>query len=132
MGEEMLFAFRSETGVLGHRETDGTLHFYRGLRTPEDWVDSIDFSDRQTAQKIMLDRLEGGGDAALRGFITETALASYEAALFPRAAETAADSAESLTMLFGPESPKNLVETFAEFDAQAAADQTLDIVQGAS
>lgn len=26
MGEGMLFAFRGETGILGHRETDGSLH----------------------------------------------------------------------------------------------------------
>lgn len=68
MGAGMLFAFRDDTGILGHLETDGTLHVYLGFRVPEDWVDTIDFTDTPTAKRAILDRLPGWDDA-LRGFI---------------------------------------------------------------
>ena len=47
----------------------------------------------------------------------ETALAAYEADLFPRSADAARDSADSLEMLFAPGSPQALLQMFAEFDA---------------
>ncbi|MFJ4439560.1 FAD-dependent oxidoreductase [Streptomyces sp. NPDC088923] len=43
---------------------------------------------------------------------TEAALAAYESALFPRAAETAAMSAASLDMLFGEDPARRLVDMF--------------------
>jgi 2-polyprenyl-6-methoxyphenol hydroxylase-like FAD-dependent oxidoreductase len=188
MGPGMLFAFQDDTGVLGHTETDGTLHVYLGLRVPEEWVDTIDFTDTPAAKRSVLDRLHGWDDA-LRGFIAHAdtpltprrinalpvgtrwdrvpgvtllgdaahvmspfageganlalydgsqlalaiaehpgdvhaALAEYEADLFPRSAEAAEDSAQSLEMLFSPGSPHGLLEMFHEIDGQiAAADQ---------
>jgi 2-polyprenyl-6-methoxyphenol hydroxylase-like FAD-dependent oxidoreductase len=187
MGNGMLFAFQDETGILGHLETDGTLHVYLGFRVPEDWPDSIDFTDTAAAKQAILDRLPGWDDA-LRGFIAnadtaltprrinalpvglswdripgttllgdaahvmspfageganlaiydgsllalaianhpddvETALAEYEADLFPRSAAAAKDSADSLEMLFAPGSPQGLLDMFNQFDAQTAADQ---------
>jgi 2-polyprenyl-6-methoxyphenol hydroxylase-like FAD-dependent oxidoreductase len=68
MGPGMLFAFRDDTGILGHTETDGTLHVYLGFRVPEDWVDTIDFTDTAVARRTVLGRLDGWDDA-LRGFI---------------------------------------------------------------
>ena len=68
MGPGMLFAFHGSTGILGHRETDGSLHFYLGLRVAEDWIDSIDFVDTPTAKRVVLDRL-AGWDEGLRGLI---------------------------------------------------------------
>ena len=68
MGEGMLFAFRDHTGILGHRESDGSLHFYLGLRVGEDWADAIDFTDTPTAKQAVLQQLEGW-DEALRGLI---------------------------------------------------------------
>jgi 2-polyprenyl-6-methoxyphenol hydroxylase-like FAD-dependent oxidoreductase len=187
MGAGMLFAFQDDTGILGHLETDGTLHVYLGFRVPEDWVDTIDFTDTPTAKRAILDRLPGWDDA-LRGFIAnadtpltprrinalpvglswdrvpgvtllgdaahvmspfageganlamydgsllalaiaehpgdvEAALAEYEADLFPRSAEAAQDSADSLEMLFTPGSPQGLLDMFNEIEAQTAADQ---------
>jgi 2-polyprenyl-6-methoxyphenol hydroxylase-like FAD-dependent oxidoreductase len=185
MGPGMLFAFRDDTGILGHTETDGTLHVYLGFRVAEDWVDTIDFTRTPAAKRSILDRLVGWDDA-LRGFIANadtpltprrinalpvgiswdrapgvtllgdaahvmspfageganlalydgsvlalmiakhpgditTALAEYEADLFPRSAEAAKDSADSLEMLFAPGSPQGLLEMFHEIDAQTAA-----------
>jgi 2-polyprenyl-6-methoxyphenol hydroxylase-like FAD-dependent oxidoreductase len=187
MGTGMLFAFQDDTGILGHLENDGTLHVYVGFRVPEDWVDTIDFTDTPTAKRAILERLPGWDDA-LRGFVAnadtaltprrinalpvgltwsrvpgttlvgdaahlmspfageganlaihdgsllalaladhpgdvETALAEYEADLFPRSAAAAADSAGSLEMLFSAGSPQGLLDMFAEIDAQVAAGQ---------
>lgn len=180
MGAGMLFAFRDETGILGHLESDGTLHVYLGFRVPESWIDSIDFTDTATAKQVLLERF-AGWDEGLRGLVanadaeltprrihampvgvtwervpgvtligdaahvmspfageganlamydgallaaalvnhpgdTEAALVAYEGELFARAAEAAADSAESLDMLFAPGSPGPLVAMFAGFD----------------
>ncbi len=71
MGGGMLFAFRGNTGILGHRETDGSLHSYLGIRIDEDWIDTIDFSDTATAQQTILDLLDGWNDA-LRGLVTNS------------------------------------------------------------
>jgi 2-polyprenyl-6-methoxyphenol hydroxylase-like FAD-dependent oxidoreductase len=186
MGAGMLFAFQDDTGILGHLETDGTLHVYLGFRVPEDWADTIDFTDTPAAKQAILDKLPGWDDA-LRGFIAnadtpltprrinalpvgvtwdrvpgatllgdaahvmspfageganlaiydgsllalaiakhpgdvESALAEYEADLFPRSEEAAKDSADSLEMLFTPGSPQGLLDMFNQFDAEVTVD----------
>lgn len=196
MGGGMLFAFGGTTGMLGHRETDGSLHFYLGLRVPENWVDSIDFTDTPAAKRFVLEQLEGWDDA-LRGLVanadtpltprrinalpvgiswprvagvtllgdaahvmspfageganlalydgarlaeaiiahpgdTEAALASYEAELFPRSAESAGDSAESLEMMFREDSPRGLVEMFAAMDEEIATQAAADLAPDGS
>ena len=78
MGAGMLFAFQGPTGMLGHRETDGSLHFYLGLTVDEHWIDTVDFTDTDGAKKVLLDRLRGWDDA-LRGLV-----AHAEAPLVPR------------------------------------------------
>jgi 2-polyprenyl-6-methoxyphenol hydroxylase-like FAD-dependent oxidoreductase len=188
MGSGMLFAFQGNTGVLGHLETDGTLHVYLGFRVPEEWLDTIDFTDTPTAKQSILERLAGWDDT-LRGFIAnadtpltprrinalpvdtrwervpgvtllgdaahvmspfageganlamydgsllalslskhpghiEAALSEYETELFPRSAAAARDSADSLEVLFSPESPRGLLEMFTEIDAQIALANT--------
>jgi 2-polyprenyl-6-methoxyphenol hydroxylase-like FAD-dependent oxidoreductase len=181
MGRGMMFALRGETGMLGHRETDGSLHVYLGFRVPEDWAGTIDFTDAPAARRAVLDRLDGWDDA-LRGLIAEAdtpltarrinalpaghawprvpgvtllgdaahlmspfageganlamydgsqlalavaghpgdpeaALAAYEAGLFPRSAQAARESAESLKVIFRADSPRGLLDMFAGFDA---------------
>ena len=185
MGGGMMFALHGQAGLLGHRETDGSLHVYLGFRVPEDWIDTIDFTDTAAARTAILALLDGWDDA-LRGMIadadsplvprrisalppghcwprvagvtllgdaahvmspfageganlamydgsqlalavaghpgdTEAALAAYEADLFPRAGQSARESAESLDLIFSPDSPRGLVEMFAGFDAGQAA-----------
>jgi 2-polyprenyl-6-methoxyphenol hydroxylase-like FAD-dependent oxidoreductase len=43
----------------------------------------------------------------------EAALLEYETAMFPRAATSAAGSAQGLDMCFAPDSPRAMVEFFA-------------------
>jgi 2-polyprenyl-6-methoxyphenol hydroxylase-like FAD-dependent oxidoreductase len=68
MGPGMLFALGGDTGILGHKETDGSLHFYLGHRADGTWVDSIDFGDRTAATRAVLRLLEGWSED-LRGFL---------------------------------------------------------------
>jgi 2-polyprenyl-6-methoxyphenol hydroxylase-like FAD-dependent oxidoreductase len=69
MGEGMLFAFEGQKGVLGHKETDGSLHVYLGFRAAEDWIDTIDFADDHGSKQAILDLLPGWDDS-LRGMIS--------------------------------------------------------------
>lgn len=68
MGGGMLFAFRGNTGIIGHRETDDSLHVYLGTRVDEHWIDTIDFDDTVEAKRTILELLAGWDDA-LRGMI---------------------------------------------------------------
>ena len=38
------FAFRTNTSMLGRRETDARLNFYRDPHTPQNCIDTIDFT----------------------------------------------------------------------------------------
>lgn len=185
MGQGIMFALRGNTGMIGHRETDGSLHVYLGFRVPETWIDTIDFTDTHAAKAEILAMLDGWDDV-LRGMIAdadtpltarrinalpagiswprvpgvtllgdaahvmspfageganlamydaselalaiaahpgdaEAAIAAYETELFPRAADSASESAESLRIIFRDDAPKGLVDMFAGFDAQKAA-----------
>ncbi|WP_394938043.1 FAD-dependent oxidoreductase [Psychromicrobium sp. YIM B11713] len=70
MGQGMLFALGGDTGLLGHRETDGTLHSYLGHRAEEGWIDSIDFTDPEASRAAALELLEGWHEG-LRSLIAE-------------------------------------------------------------
>jgi 2-polyprenyl-6-methoxyphenol hydroxylase-like FAD-dependent oxidoreductase len=184
MGDGMLFALQGNTGMLGHRETDGSLHVYLGFRVEEHWIETIGWQDTPAAKRDVLARLENWHDT-LRGMIaeadtsltprrisalpvgiswpripgvtllgdaahlmspfageganlamydgarlaifladhpgdTEAALVAYEAELFPRAAESARESADGLEIIFREDSPQGLLDLFRGFDAQQA------------
>jgi 2-polyprenyl-6-methoxyphenol hydroxylase-like FAD-dependent oxidoreductase len=68
MGGGMLFALWGETGIMGHLQTDGSLHAYLGHRAGEAWLDTIDFTDQDAARVAMLGLLDGW-DEGLRGLI---------------------------------------------------------------
>jgi 2-polyprenyl-6-methoxyphenol hydroxylase-like FAD-dependent oxidoreductase len=57
-------------GFLAHRETDGSLHVYTALKTGEDWLDGIDFTDPETAKKTVLAHFEGWAES-LRGLVAD-------------------------------------------------------------
>ncbi|MFI0966412.1 FAD-dependent oxidoreductase [Streptomyces sp. NPDC021080] len=61
MGPGMLFALGGDTGILGHRESDGSLHYYLGHRADEDWIDTVDFTDPDPdiAKRTALELLDG-------------------------------------------------------------------------
>jgi 2-polyprenyl-6-methoxyphenol hydroxylase-like FAD-dependent oxidoreductase len=68
VGEGMLMAFQGSTGILAHKETDGSLHLYLGVRAPEGLVDTIDFTDASAARSSVLAMLDGWSDE-LRGLV---------------------------------------------------------------
>lgn len=45
VGGGSLFAMAPGKGIMAHREPDGVLHTYVGLKKPQEWWDGIDFSD---------------------------------------------------------------------------------------
>jgi 2-polyprenyl-6-methoxyphenol hydroxylase-like FAD-dependent oxidoreductase len=49
VGGGALSALAPGKGIVAHREPNGVLHTYVALNKPEDWIDSIDFSDPMTA-----------------------------------------------------------------------------------
>lgn len=65
------------------------------------------------ANLAMLDGAELGQAVVADPDDVERALAAYEAALFPRSAETAAGSAAGLDRCFAEDAPRGLVEMFA-------------------
>jgi 2-polyprenyl-6-methoxyphenol hydroxylase-like FAD-dependent oxidoreductase len=68
VGGGMLFALGGDTGIMGHKEPDDSLHVYLGHRSDESWIDTIDFTDIPTAQAKILELLDGWGES-LRGLI---------------------------------------------------------------
>lgn len=68
MGGGMLFALGGDTGILGHREPDGSLHVYLAHKAEQGWIDTIDFSDPQHAKEKVLELLDGWSEN-LRGLI---------------------------------------------------------------
>jgi 2-polyprenyl-6-methoxyphenol hydroxylase-like FAD-dependent oxidoreductase len=68
VGAGMLFALHGNTGILAHREPDNSVHVYLGYRSPTDWVDSINFNDREATTTAVLQLLDGW-DPALQGLI---------------------------------------------------------------
>lgn len=78
VGGGMLFALGSGKGFLAHRESDGSLHIYVALETPEAWISSIDFADTEAAKSAVLAHF-AGWDQSLQALLTEA-----DSALTPR------------------------------------------------
>lgn len=70
VGDGMLFALGAGRGLLAHRETDGSLHVYAAVRSAQDWLDTIDFSDAAAAGAAVLEQFDGW-DPALLALIAE-------------------------------------------------------------
>ncbi|MGI5490097.1 FAD-dependent oxidoreductase [Microtetraspora malaysiensis] len=78
IGDGFFVCLGGQRGFLAHRETDGSLHVYTALRAPEDWLDTIDFSDSAAAKTVLLSHFEGW-DESLRGLVADA-----DSALVPR------------------------------------------------
>uniref|UniRef100_A0AAU2W1S1 Flavin-dependent monooxygenase n=1 Tax=Streptomyces sp. NBC_00008 TaxID=2903610 RepID=A0AAU2W1S1_9ACTN len=71
IGGGMFFALGDNKGFLAHRESDGSLHVYTGLRVPEDGLSTIDFADAETSKAAMV-QLFADWAPGLRRLITDS------------------------------------------------------------
>lgn len=78
IGGGMFFCVAEGLGVLAHREIDGSVHAYVAVREAENWLDGIDFTDREGAARAVLAHFADFGDR-LRALITDA-----DAPLTPR------------------------------------------------
>ncbi|MEU6477493.1 NAD(P)/FAD-dependent oxidoreductase [Streptomyces sp. NPDC047017] len=78
VGGGFFFALGAGRGFLAHRETDGSVHVYVAVESPEDWLDGIDFTDTEKAKVRVLEQF-AGWDESLRSLIGEA-----DGALVPR------------------------------------------------
>jgi 2-polyprenyl-6-methoxyphenol hydroxylase-like FAD-dependent oxidoreductase len=70
VGGGMLFALAPGKGIMAHREPNGVLHTYVGLKKPEDWIAGIDFSDPAAVVACVAKEL-GGWAPELTALITD-------------------------------------------------------------
>ncbi|WP_405563979.1 FAD-dependent oxidoreductase [Streptomyces sp. NBC_01180] len=70
IGGGFFICLGDQRGILAHREADGSLHVYTALKTGEDWLDTIDFSDSPAAKSAVLSHFDGW-DEDLRGLIAD-------------------------------------------------------------
>ncbi|MFB8279383.1 FAD-dependent oxidoreductase [Nocardia colli] len=77
-GGGMMFALADRKGMLGHRETDGSVHTYVAFTAAADWLDSIDFTDTPSAKAEVLQHFQDWDDR-LRALIADA-----EGPLVPR------------------------------------------------
>jgi 2-polyprenyl-6-methoxyphenol hydroxylase-like FAD-dependent oxidoreductase len=59
VGGGMLFAMAPGKGIMAHREPNGVLHTYAGLKKPEDWIAGIDFSNPAVAVACVAKEFDG-------------------------------------------------------------------------
>jgi len=78
VGTGLMFAFGEQKGVITHLETDGSVHAYVARKVDEDWLSTIDFSDRETSKAAVLEHFKGW-DPRLRELIADA-----DGALVPR------------------------------------------------
>ncbi|MFF7360515.1 FAD-dependent monooxygenase [Streptomyces sp. NPDC008125] len=70
LGGGMFFGLGDGKALLGHRETDGSLHVYVALRTDESWLGTVDFTDAGAAKAAVLEHFADWAPS-LRGLIAE-------------------------------------------------------------
>jgi 2-polyprenyl-6-methoxyphenol hydroxylase-like FAD-dependent oxidoreductase len=59
VGGGMMFAMAPGKGIMAHREPNGVLHMYAGLKKPEDWIASVDFSNPAVAVACIAKEFDG-------------------------------------------------------------------------
>jgi 2-polyprenyl-6-methoxyphenol hydroxylase-like FAD-dependent oxidoreductase len=70
IGGGFFISLGDQSGLLAHRETDGSLHVYAALKADEGWLDTIDFTDHAAAKAVVLAHFEGW-DQGLRALVAD-------------------------------------------------------------
>ena len=71
VGSGTMMALAPGKGIMAHREAEDTLHAYVALNKPEEWIDSIDFSDLVSTLARVAAEFDGWAPA-LRALLTAT------------------------------------------------------------
>ncbi|MEV0935293.1 NAD(P)/FAD-dependent oxidoreductase [Streptomyces phaeochromogenes] len=59
VGDGFFICLGDHKGFLVHNESDGSIHVYTAVKAAEDWLDTIDFTDTETAKKQVLAHFDG-------------------------------------------------------------------------
>ncbi len=70
VGGGSIFALGDGNGFMGHREFGGKIAIGAALTVPQEWLGSIDFTDRAAAKTAVLDKFDGW-DAGLRSLVAD-------------------------------------------------------------
>jgi len=70
VGGGFFISLGDERGILGHREPDGSVHIYAGVKAPSDWLGTFDFTDIEASKRVLSAEFEGW-DESLRALIKE-------------------------------------------------------------
>jgi 2-polyprenyl-6-methoxyphenol hydroxylase-like FAD-dependent oxidoreductase len=71
VGRGTMMALAPGQGIMAHREGEATLHAYVALNKPEEWVDSVDFSDPVSTMARVAAEFDGWAPE-LRALLTAT------------------------------------------------------------
>jgi 2-polyprenyl-6-methoxyphenol hydroxylase-like FAD-dependent oxidoreductase len=93
-----LMAVAPGKGILAHREANGALHAYVAIKKPEDWINTIDFSNKATALARVAAEFEGWAPE-LAAIITESEIDPLPRAIHALPVEHRWDRLAGVTLL---------------------------------
>ncbi|SUL96403.1 putative oxidoreductase [Staphylococcus caprae] len=59
VGQGQMFALSPRKGIVAHREYGGTIHTYIQMKCASEWIDRIDFSNKEEATQTIANEFEG-------------------------------------------------------------------------
>ncbi|MEV5554879.1 NAD(P)/FAD-dependent oxidoreductase [Nonomuraea wenchangensis] len=70
VGSGAMLAMKPGRGIFGHREANDVIHTYVVLKKPLEWMQSVDFSDRERALTLVAEQLGQGWAPELLELVT--------------------------------------------------------------
>nr|WSS73222.1 FAD-dependent monooxygenase [Streptomyces sp. NBC_01175] len=70
VGSGAMLAMKPGRGIFGHREANDVIHSYVVLKKPLEWMQSVDFSDRERALTLIAEQLGQGWAPELLELVT--------------------------------------------------------------
>ncbi|RGA03487.1 FAD-dependent monooxygenase [Microbispora triticiradicis] len=70
VGSGAMLAMKPGRGIFGHREANDVIHTYVVLKKPLEWMQSVDFSDRERALTLVAEQLGRGWAPELLELVT--------------------------------------------------------------
>ena len=98
VGGGMMFAMAPGKGIMAHREPNGVLHTYAGLKKSEDWVAGINFSNPPAVMACVAKEFEGWAPE-LTALITDGETAPVPRSIYALPLEHRWDRVPGVTLL---------------------------------